>query len=307
LIGLLVALAGCAKPPEPPAGLDDSARWLLREATADDLTVAAGLAGLLAWVDDEGAALQDAASDDPTAFTLADLTPADVAALPLDADVETSRDGAAAPRDPAAAAGVVAIATVDCALTEAERLLLRPDQDLVYPDDFTTYDRTFAADPVAFLAAWDDGPPPQREAVTPWDPGFDADAAAASLIIAASSLDPAPVFGGLADIGPYDLDLLVRHGTFDVPDVGPVEVVLAVGAQPRAAWGTSGGNGLVQSYTLDVSLTRDGGLVRVMASWSEPRGIAPDSAMALRGAVDKSRESAARWSALCADPLPAWP
>jgi hypothetical protein len=305
LIGLVVALAGCATPPEPPAGLDDSARWLVREATADDLTVAAGLAGLLAWLDADGAALQDADADDPTAFTLADLTLDDLAALPLDADVETNRDGDTAPRDPSGAAGVVAIAPVDCALIEAERLLLRPDQDAVYPDDFTTYDRSFALDSTTFLTAWEGGVPPQRAAFDPWSDSLEDSAAAA--LTATSELDPAPVFGGLADIGGYTLGHLFRHGTFDVPDAGPIDVVIGVGFQPQAAWGDAGSNGLVQSYTLDVSLNRDGGVVRVMASWSEPRGIDPDSPMALRGAIDKSRESAARWSALCADPLPAWP
>lgn len=305
MIGLLVALAGCAKPPEPPAGLDDSARWLVREATADDLTVAAGLAGLLAWLDSDGAALQDADADDPTAFTLADLTLADLAAYPLDADVETRSDGDTAPRDPSGAAGVVVIAPVDCALIDAERLLLRPDQDAVYPGDFTTYDRRFAVNSATFLSAWAGGVPPQRAAVDPWSDSFQDGAAVA--LTATSELDPAPVFGGLADIGPYTLGHLFRHGTLDVPNAGPTDVIIGVGFQPQAAWGDAGSNGLVQSYTLDVTLTRDDGEVRVMASWSEPRGIDPDSPMALRGAIDKSRESAARWSELCADPLPAWP
>src|SRR5687768_3545923 len=101
----LLALGGCRHLTEAPSGLEDSLRFLYREFYADDDTVAAGLTGLLDWIDRDGAEMLGGRADleNVGAFELGPLDRSDLARTPVEEDP-----------DPTGAPGVVSIASMAC-------------------------------------------------------------------------------------------------------------------------------------------------------------------------------------------------
>lgn len=309
---LPLLLTGCKSPPPAPQGLDDASRYLVREFYADDATFQAGVDGLMQWFDDEGAELVgiDASTDgsaDGTkpvdAFTVADLTASDVAALPIATELDAGPDaeGTTTTRDLSAAAGVVSVAEMDCVWTDAEALLVRPDQDAVFDGDWEGYERTYVTSRTTFEAATAAGAfteVPDR--LDPFAADFDTAAYAATLLFTDNDVDPTPVLG--VDIPAYPMKLDLRHGIYALSDGSEVGVLAILTYNIDAAWADSGESGLRQSFSIEVNAERAGGkTLRTLAVWAEPVSslIEPDSAMALTFAVNKSLDSSNRISDVC--------
>ena len=306
---LLLLAAACKAPPPAPEGLDESARYLVREFFADDATFQAGVQGFVNWFDDEGVDLVGVSANvnNAGAFTVGDLLPEDVVALPLTPDLIIANPGKdneeRAPRDVADAAGVVSLAQMACPVhgdeLSAEALLARPDQDVVFCKDFTSYDRTYETDRSTFEASWGSDLTPVRDRVDPYGGDFDADAYADMMLFTVNDVDPTRVL--VADIEQYTMDLVFRHGTYEL-DEGPLATTAVLTFTRDAAWGDAGANALLQSYSVEINVERDGQTIRMLAVWAQPKGsgIQPDDNAALAFAVNKAGASSARMSNICA-------
>jgi hypothetical protein len=300
----VVLLAGCKPPPAAPQGLDDSTAYLIREFYSDDPTFQAGVQGFMDWYDDEGFALvgERATTSNTSAFVIGDLTEESLAGLPLDDELLIDPDhDTMGPRDLSQAKGVVSLAEMQCGWTVAESFLARPDQNQVFPDDFEGYDRTYLGDRAAFEGAsasleFDD----VRDPLTPFADGWDAAPYDRTLLQTTNSVDPTRVL--TADIEAYPMHLDLRHGEYEI-DGEPLGTLAILTWIESAAWGSSGDSGLIQSYSIEINVERpDDVTLRMLAVWTEPHGggIAPDSAMALNFAVNKSQDASDRLSAVCA-------
>ncbi len=298
-----LALLGCKAPPEAPKGLDDSTRYLVRNFYTADPTFEAGIQGFVDWYDDEGVDLigESANIDTVDAYSIGDLREEDIAHLPLDKRILLDADKDEwGPRDLSRAKGVVSLSEMDCDWTKAEKLLVRPDQDVVFSDDFEGYERTYitkrsdfegATKALEFAAIKDD--------LDPWSTDFDPEDYATSLLLTENMVDPTRVL--VADMDPYSMNLDLRHGVFEISEQ-ETGVLSIVTYSIEAAWGAKGENALLQSYSVEINVERKGGkTLRMLAVWAEPLGggIEPDSAIALNFAVNKSLASSERLSGIC--------
>jgi hypothetical protein len=311
---LLLALGACTPPPPAPQGLDAASAYLVRNFYADDATFQAGVQGFMDWFEngnppDEppgkellGLVPGESSGKSTDAFTVGDLTAEDVALLPLAEEIllnpNTEERG---PRDLSAAAGVVSLAEMDCSWTEAEALLVRPDQDTVFDGDWEGYDRTYVTDPDDFQAASAAAEFARvAETLDPFVAGFDFEPYATTFLFTDNMADPTAVLG--ADMPSYPLDLDMRHGIYEIfgEDVGVLAIITY---NTEAVYGPAGDNGLTQSYSIEINVERAGGkTLRMLAVWAEPFSslINPDSPLALNYAVNKSKGSSDRMSAVCA-------
>lgn len=302
-------LTGCKAPPPAPEGLDESARYLVREFFADDPTFVAGVQGFVNWFDAEGADLVgvDATIDNAGAFTVGDLLAEDVAALPLSEDLVIANPGQEneerIPRNVEDAAGVVSLAQMACPVRgadlSAETLLARPDQDVVFCEDFSSYERTYDTPLEIWEGGWTTGFEPIRERLDPYSGSFSGEETADALMFTTNLVDPTRVL--VADIEEYSMDLVLRHGTYELEE-GPVDTTAILTFVREAAWGDAGANALIQSYSVEINVERDGQTIRMLAVWAHPKGsgVQPDDNAALAFAVNKAGKSSQRMSDICA-------
>ncbi len=313
---------GCAPPPAPE-GLDAAARYMVRNFWEDDATFEAGVQGFLNWFEDEGKAILGLAPCHPDAvdceegkstdaFTVTDLLPEDIAALPLDEQIvedtknfEDPDDDVLVARDVSKAAGVVSLVEMDCTWIESEALLARPDQDKVFPLDWQSYKRTYATPRKAYDDATSSSTfDPIDEAIDPYADDFDSTAYEGSVMLTDNVVDPTKVFG-LVDIGAFPMDLEFRHGIYNVAygDEAPKPTgVFAILTYDREAVWDNSGNGLAQSYSLEINAERPNGkTLRMLTVWAEPRSgiVSADDPIALNTAVGKARDSSVLLSKIC--------
>lgn len=284
----VVFAAGCSRPPPAPVGLDDSARFLLRNFYEDDATIGAGLTGWMDWYDDEGQALLgvDATVDNVSGFELAGVDANDIAMLPV------ADDG----RDLTRAHGVVALADMDCPWADAQGLLVRGDQDVVFSGDMDTYARTFLTSRSTFegaSAALEFTP--INDPIAILDPAFDATPLQSDLLLTDNHVTSSDIGVTLT----YDLVLNLRHGVFQVQGEDMVALLIVTSIPERAE--STDQTTLAQSYSVEVNLSREGRTFRMLAEWSELDSplMAPDSPLALSSAVNKIRKSAERMTGIC--------
>lgn len=282
----LVSLFACRRPPEAPAGLDDSARYLYRNFYADDETISAGLTGLMDWYDQDGDELlgEKADLESVGAFSLTELDEADIAQIPMEGSP-----------DPAQAYGVVALAEMACRWDEAEALLVRSDQDVVFDGSFDTYGRTYETARASFEAATASG---DFEAVKDAiDPTAFAEVDPATVLLTRNAVQTTE-FGVTI---PFELFLHFRHGVYTIQGE-EAEAFLILGYVPRKATSEGGDNSLVQNYSIEVNAARGGKTLRVFANWNELESslVSSDSALVLSSAVNKAQDSAQRLSEICA-------
>jgi hypothetical protein len=303
LLLLALPLTACTDLP-PAVGLDQSARHMVREFFADDALFEVGVQGFFKWFEDEGSGLIDLELDleNSGAFTVGDLFAEDIAGLPIDDElvVDKTNDGdVTAPRDVTTAAGTVSIALMDCTVQQAEQLLTRKDQDAVFPLDWEGYDRTYASPLATYEGSWDDKFDTMKDPVDPFAEGFDKASIGRTMLFTENDVDPTAVL--VANIPSYPMDLIFRHGVYEVAD-REAEAVTVLTFSRAAAWGNVGANALLQSFSVEINIaTEDDRTVRMLAVWAEPKGggIDPDSALATNFAVDKARKSSECMSRLC--------
>jgi hypothetical protein len=302
-------LTACKPPPPAPEGLDDSTTFLLRNFYADDATFAAGIQGFVEWYETDGAALvgEEATLDTVDAYTIGDLSPDDIAQLPVEENILESGDEDAEriPRDLSRAKGVVSLAEMDCTWKTAEALLVRPDQHVVFSEDFEGYQREYVSSREAFEnATASEDFAAIRDPLDPFADGFDPGPTESALLFTKNVVDPSTVL--TVNLESYDMNLDVRHGVFDLGELSggePVGVFAIVTYNIDAAYGGGGNNGLLQSFSVEINVERPGDqTLRMLAVWAESKGggIEPDSAIALNFAVNKALASSERLSGICA-------
>ncbi|MCB9795559.1 MAG: hypothetical protein H6741_22890 [Alphaproteobacteria bacterium] len=300
----LALAAACSSPPPAPEGLDASTSYLVREFYQDDATFQAGVQGFMNWYEVEGYLLvgEEATSSNTDSFTIGDLSPDDVAHLPLVPELLIDgAEGTIAPRDLTQAKGVVSLAEMECTWLEAEGWLLRSDQNNIFPNDFDGYDRTYVTGRETFADGSASGEyDPVDEPLMPFAEGFDGGPYARTLLQTVNIVDPSPVL--FADMVPYEMQLDLRHGLFEVgeEELG-VMAILTFNAD--AVWDEEGANGLVQSYSVEINVQRPNDrTLRMLAVWAQPMGggLDPDSPLVLNYAVNKSLSASEQLSAVCA-------
>ena len=300
---LLLIAAGCTKPPPAPDGLDASANYMMEHFYDDELKFDAGIEGFLSWYDEEGAALVDegATLDTVNSYTVGDLTDAAVDHLPLDDEILIDfKKDEWSKRDPQLAKGVVSLALMDCTWDESERYLLRPDQHILFEETFEGYERTYLSDRDVYeQAALDADFNAVKDDLLPFDAAFDREAFGKTLLMTENMVDPTAVLG--ANMEPYPMNLDLRHGEYEWGDE-TVGFSAIITYNIGAAWGSSGANALLQSYSIELNVSRPGNkTLRMLTVWAEPKGggIDADSALALNYAVNKALGSSERLSEVC--------
>lgn len=296
LLALLVAGTGCQPaPPEAPEGLEDTARFLMREFYSDDATIGAGLTGLMDWYQAEGEALDGqtpTATDTETVAADYQLTPL----VPSDLNVSqvTSSD-----RELEMAAGVMAVATLSCDWEQIEELGGRPDQDVIFEGDWAHYARTFDTDRSAYDSATAGRDFPRID--QPLDPladGFDPGDTAESILWTTNPLGTSE-FGVNLD---YTLNINFRHGLYLVQDTER-HATLTMTWQPDPTWGSGGNNALHQNWGVDALVeTDDGQVVRLVVIWSDVESVATGTDLLVNLQVNRINRFAERMSAICDDP-----
>lgn len=288
----LLLLAGCARPVPAPEGLDASSAYLVREFYAEDAVFEAGLRGYLRWFEDEGRALLDVENTVETVgeFELDTLRADDVAGLPLRHGGDISR-----------AAGVVSLALMGCDVRQAEDLMLRRDQDAVF-EDWEGFERDYLTSRPVFQGAWEDGFDPIPEPLAAHDAGFDGAPFAASFLQTMGQVDPSPV-PLVGDFPAYPMHLDFRHGVYDI-DGEDLEIFAILSFIEDEVWGPQGTNALHQSYAIELNVaTGEAETLRSLAVWihgsSEAVSIEPDDPIVLNAALNKSRKSSDRMTAVC--------
>lgn len=289
---LLVLFVGCEKPPEAPEGLDDSTRYLLREFYGDDATVAAGLSGLLAWYDSDGASILDQGATLETSadFSLAPLVSGDIGHLALVGE-----------RNPASADGIIAVSSLACGWAEAEALLVRADQAAVFDGKWSHYERVYASARAPYEAARAGDSYPALGAQDPTADPFPAVGEDAGLLLTENAVGTDEV-GVVLD---YSLHLRFRHGRYTVDRGGATEEILAtviLSWQPERAEGEGGANSLEQVYSVEVLVAEGAASLRFVATWNEVRSelLGEDSANILATTtVNRMRAFAGRMSEIC--------
>jgi hypothetical protein len=289
-------LAACQPPPPAPVGLDESARYLVREFYSDDTAFAQGVQGFMDWYASEGIELEgqrpDAGAENSDAFSIDDLAAEDVAQLPL-------LHG----RDPIDAAGTVSLARMDCGVVASEDLLVRPDQFHVFSEDWDGYERTFTTS----RQTWQDASRSGDYARVTQDldvfaEDFDPAPWESSLMLTSNLANPAPELGGLADLDAYIMYLDFRHGSYDVSgEESQAFLILSYIAEPAVRENSD--QRLNQSYSIEINVARPGGsTVRMLAVWTEIEGggMHSDDDIVKNYAVNKAQDSSERLSAICA-------
>ncbi|MCB9744518.1 MAG: hypothetical protein H6741_10850 [Alphaproteobacteria bacterium] len=303
LLPLALAMA-CSSPPPAPEGLDASTSYLVREFYQDDATFQAGVQGFMGWYAAEGYLLvgEQADSSNTDSFTIGDLSPEDVAHLPLVEEILIDgAEGTIAPRDLSQAKGVVSLAEMECTWQEAEAWLLRSDQNNIFPDDFEGYERSYVTARSTFAdasasAEYD----PVEAPLEPFAEGFDGEPYARTLLQTVNIVDPSPIL--FADMVPYEMQLDLRHGLYEVEDED-LGVLAILTFNTDAVWDEEGSNGLVQSYSVEINVQRPNDrTLRMLAVWAQPigGGLDPDSPLVLNYAVNKSLSASEQLSAVCA-------
>ena len=298
LLALLVA--GCKPaPPEAPEGLEDTARFLMREFYSDDATVGAGLTGLMQWYADEGEALDGQSpttGDDNVAadFQLQTLLPGDLAVTQV-----SSSDRALD-----LAAGVMAVSTLSCDWEGAEMIGGRADQDVVFDGEWAHYTRTFGTDRAAYDAVTAaDEFPAITEPIDPSSEGFDAAETAGAIQWTSNPLGTSE-FGVSLD---YTLNIHFRHGRYLVQDAER-RATITMTWQPDPTFGSGGSNALHQNWGVDALVERaDGRVVRLVVIWSDIESVATGTDLLVNLQVNRINRFSERMSAICDDPsiLPA--
>jgi len=306
---VVIAASACTPPPPAPEGLDGASSYLVEEFWADDPTFQAGIQGFMNWFDDEGKDLvgEQATIENSDTFSVSALSEANVQHLPLDAEIVNDIEGDEEIRGPRVignAAGVVSLAQMDCGIEETLQYLIRPDQDEVFAGDWEGYERTYVPDADARAvheqAMADRTFTPIRERIDPFAADFDPSEYLDTLLFTDNIADPTQVL--VANLPGYDLNLDFRQGVYELSDGTEAAAFAIITYNPAAVWGPAGNNALVQSYSIELNIERDGGTLRMLAVWAEPKGsgIEPDSALARNYAVNKSLKSSNRVSAICA-------
>jgi hypothetical protein len=284
----LLALGGCRHLTEAPSGLEDSLRFLYREFYSDDDTVAAGLTGLLDWIDQDGAEMLGERADleNVGAFELGPLDRSDLVRTPVEEDP-----------DPSGAPGVVSVASMACRWERAEGLLVRGDQDVVFEGTWDLYDRAYGTSREVYEAARDEGIDPVRDEIPEDGLGDQASA----LLLTDNTVEASELGYTLS----FDVRLQFRHGLWEVQgEERPAFLIL--GYMPAAAWTDGGETGLRQSYSIDVNIEDEpGSTLRVFGAWSEMVSplLPADSPMVLASGVNKAQDTAERLSRICAGEL----
>jgi len=277
----LLILAACQRPPETPAGLDESLRHLMGAFYGTDEEISAGLTGLLEWYDSEGVDLigKSANLDNLGSFELEELGEDDVDAL-------EPRPGG----DPRDAPGVIAVAELPCGWRRAESLLIRPDQDVVFTD-FDFYDRAYTTD----RGVYDDAR--QRDAYSRVDSPMSADDMPEDVFLRTENSTSGTEMGVTI---PFDLHMHARHGLFELGD-DVARAGLYTTWMPARAEAEGGANSVEQSYTFEVDLERGDQTLWVYASWAEvvTSVFESDSTILLATSANKARGTAERMADIC--------
>lgn len=325
-VALTVAASlACTPPPPAPEGLDASTSYMMRNFYADDATFGAGIQGFLDWFEDEGYQLlgvtpvlpgqaDDENERETNAFTMSELSPEDVALLPLDPMIAETVDGEGnevlQKRDLSMAKGVVSLAEMDCSYERTHNLLTRKDQNNVFALDWDGYERSYQTPVKTFSDAMKaEDFTPITEDLNPFAEGFDFAAFGKSILFTDNIVDPAPVEFGI-NMPEYPLELDIRHGVYDLEfakaDGGTVvettRVFAIITYNRKAVYDEGFRNGLRQSFSIEINVERPNGkTLRMLGVWAEPvgAGLAPDNPILLNAAVGKSLASSDRMSKVC--------
>lgn len=286
LLPALAALA-CKPPPPAPEGLQDSLTYLFRNFYAEDDVIGAGLTGFMDWVDGEGQDLlgKTANGDNVGEFTLDPLSTEDVSFLPIEGHVVL-----------ADAPGTVALSDLACDWKEAERYLVRTDQDIVF-EEFDTYSRGFLTSRQVYEDATASGDfEPLREPFTePYAPQPVLGDLERSFLFTDNQVSSTNVGVTLE----FQLLLNLRHGIFEVQGE-PTDAFLILTWLPERAASEGGDNSMEQSYSLELDVSRpDGQTMRLMSSWTQIESTLPDNVITVVG-INKNLNSSARLADICA-------
>ena len=294
-LGALSLAAGCKPPPPPaPEGLDESARYMIREFYRDDAFFGAGIEGFMGWYDDEGYLLvgESANAENTDSFTVNDLLQSDIEHLAL-AELEGGRDVTTA-------AGVVSLAEMDCSWKESEALLTRADQDTVFDGTWEGYSREYQTSRPNFEGAEAEGDMAAVDIdLERFTDGFDMTPYESSMLLTRNFPDPASLLG--VNIPEYEMFLDLRHGYYAINgELTPVLAIMTFTVDET--YGPNGENGLRQSYSIEINVARpDDKTLRMLAVWAEPvSNIAdPDDPFVLNYAVNTSLAASDRMTEVC--------
>lgn len=280
---VLLLFGGCTRPPAVPEGLGQSLRHLIGGFYGPDEEVSAGLTGLLQWYEEEGYGLLGTSADIDNigAFELGELTHDDVSAL--------------APRtvaDPRDATGVIAVAELPCQWQDADRMLVRPDQDDVFTD-FDFYDRTYVNSRAAYDGARQDDQFSASDALDPSDPS----SVPSDVLLLTENSTSGTELGVTI---PFELNMHARHGSYLVLEES-TRAGLYVTWMPTRAEAAGGVNTMEQSYTFEVDLAYGDKTLWIYASWAqvETGVFASDSTMLMAVSVTKAQGTAQRMADVC--------
>ncbi len=295
--GVTLATSGCAPAPPPaPEGLDESARYMIREFYRDDAFFGAGLQGFMTWFNDEGYLLvgEQATSENTDSFTVNDLEQGDIEHLAL-ADL-----AATGGRDVTTAAGVVSLAEMDCSWKESEALLARADQDVVFDETWEGYRREYQTDRARFQGATDTEEFAEIAVdLERFTEGFDMTPYESSILLTRNFPDPASLLG--VNIPEYEMLLDLRHGIYEIDgELTPVLSIMTFTVDET--YGPNGDNGLRQSYSIEINVARpDDKTLRMLAVWAEPISTIadPDDPFVLNYAVNTSLKASDRMTEVC--------
>lgn len=290
LLAALAFLVACKPvPPDAPEGAEAGTRFLMSSFYADDLTIGAGLTGLMNWYDDEGATID---GETPELDATADFTLTPLAAEDL-APTQTSTTDRPLGEVP----GVMAVSTLTgCTFEQVEAFGGRPDQDVVFEGEWAHYARTYETDRAAYDAAVaDDDFPAIDAALDPTSADFSETAGA--LMLTSNPLGTDEV-GVVLD---YTLNLHFRHGRYLIQDEARRAVVILTW-QPEPTEGAGGNNALHQTWGIDALVEVDGGVRRFVATWNDIETALDVEEILVRTQVNRINDFSERLVELCADP-----
>ncbi len=282
-----LACLGCKPPPPAPEGLQSSLTYLFREFYNEDEYIGAGLTGFMDWFEADGDELlgEKADMENVGEFTLDYLTEEDVAALPIEAEVELTY-----------APGVVALSELECNWKEVESYLVRTDQDLVF-GEFDTYDRTFVTSREAFEAATPElaFEPVVEPLAEPYSEPALEDLESSFLLT-----DNAVSSTELGITMDFPMLINMRHGVYDVQGE-PMEALLILSWMPERAVADNDRDSIEQSYSIELDLQRPGDkTLRLMASWLQIEGtFGHDSDVVKVMGVNKNLDGSQRLVEIC--------
>ncbi len=283
----LLALTGCpAEAPDAPEGAEEGTRFLMRSFYEDDLTIGAGLTGLMNWYDSEGSAIEGDSPEldagEAQDWTLEPLEAGDLA--------PTQSSSTDRPLD--SMNGIIGVGTVLCTFEEVEMLGGRPDQDVVFGDEWAHYARTFETSRADYDAATGGTIPGLPNGIDPLVD--DLNETAHSLMATSNAL-------GTLEVGvalDYTLNLHFRHGVFDIQGEERRATVILTW-QPVPTEGDGGNNALHQSFAIDALVEVDGGVRRFAATWNDVESVVSGSELLIRLTVNRINTFAERMTDIC--------